>query len=116
MITFLKLGGSLITDKSKPETPRLDILDRLSAEIKSALDRRSDLKLLIGHGSGSYGHVAAHQYSTHLGVSSLEDWRGFAKVAHIAGKLNYLVADALDRAGVPVFRIQPSASAICEGQ
>ena len=30
--TFLKLGGSLITEKSRPRTPRLEALARLSQE------------------------------------------------------------------------------------
>ncbi|MEZ4718850.1 MAG: hypothetical protein R2851_22555 [Caldilineaceae bacterium] len=33
---FLKLGGSLITDKRAPETPRLDVIHRLAAEIAAA--------------------------------------------------------------------------------
>lgn len=115
MLIFLKLGGSLITDKSQPETPRLDVIDRLASELSSALRQRTNLRLIIGHGSGSFGHVMAKKYSTHLGVSSAEEWRGFAKVALSAARLNYLVAEALDKAGVPVFRIQPSASALCEG-
>jgi len=33
MLTFLKLGGSLITDKTQPRTPRPEVLARLMAEI-----------------------------------------------------------------------------------
>jgi isopentenyl phosphate kinase len=36
-IIFLKLGGSLITDKDKPYTPRLDKLNGLALEIKTRL-------------------------------------------------------------------------------
>ena len=31
MLVFLKLGGSLITDKDRPRTPRPDVLARLAA-------------------------------------------------------------------------------------
>src|SRR5437773_7741564 len=116
MLTFLKLGGSLITDKSRPETPRLEVIQRLAIEIRSALNQRPEMRLVVGHGSGSFGHVIANQYSTHLGVTTSDQWRGFAKVSLIAARLNSLVADALDQAEVPVFRVQPSASAICSAR
>ena len=37
-IIFLKLGGSLITDKDTPYPPRIDKLNELALEIKTALD------------------------------------------------------------------------------
>ena len=33
---YLKLGGSLITDKRHPERARLDVIERLAAEIAEA--------------------------------------------------------------------------------
>jgi isopentenyl phosphate kinase len=116
MLVFLKLGGSLITDKSQPETARYDVITRIAGEIKEALDARPDLSLLIGHGSGSFGHMVASRYNTHQGVTDRQGWVGFAKVAAAAAKLNQIVLEALDAADVPVFRIQPSASALCSGK
>jgi isopentenyl phosphate kinase len=113
VLTFLKLGGSLITDKTRVSTPRPDVLARLADEIAAALEARPDLQLLIGHGSGSYGHVAAERHGTRQGVRGREAWRGFAEVATIAAQLSGLVTDALHQTGVPVFRVQPSASAHC---
>ncbi|HEC23568.1 MAG TPA: isopentenyl phosphate kinase family protein [Chloroflexi bacterium] len=115
MLIFLKLGGSLITDKSRPETARPEAIARLAGEIAEALQAHPDLALLIGHGSGSFGHMAAARYGTHEGVEGPEAWRGFAKVALSAARLNHIMLEALDRAGVPVFRVQPSASAVCRG-
>lgn len=117
MLAFLKLGGSLITDKSGVEKTRPDEIARLCAEIASALRARSDLSLVVGHGSGSFGHTAAMQYGTRLGVQGRDAWIGFSKVAHVASRLNHLILDQLHEAGVPALRFQPSASAICrEGQ
>ena len=101
-IVFLKLGGSLITDKHQPETPRLEVLARLAGEIARALNAQPQLTLLIGHGSGSFGHTAALRHNTRAGAHSPEHWRGFAEVAAAAGKLNRLVEDALRAAGVPM--------------
>lgn len=113
-LTFVKLGGSLITDKRVENSFRADAAQRVSEAIQNALTEADDLRLLVGHGSGSFGHVAAKQYGTMQGVASLEQWRGFAHVATVAAELNHLMAKTLDGAGVPVWRMQPSASALAE--
>ncbi|MBN1659559.1 MAG: uridylate kinase [Anaerolineae bacterium] len=112
-LVFLKLGGSVITDKTQPETPRPDVLARLAAEIAAALRACPDLRLVVGHGSGSFGHVAARRHGTRAGVRDTAGWHGFAQVAAVAAHLNRLVDAALLDAGVPAFSIQPSASAHC---
>lgn len=110
MITFVKLGGSLITDKRVEAAFRHDVMARLAAEIRSARIQRPEFQLLLGHGSGSFGHFAAQKHGTIHGVRSLEEWIGFAEVAAAAATLNGLVAQTLRDSGVPVWRIQPSAS------
>lgn len=110
---FLKLGGSLITDKSSPYTPRPEVIRRLAEEVRAALTARSDLELVIGHGSGSFGHAAAAPYGTRQGVHTPHEWRGYAEVAAAAARLNRLVSDLFLETGVPVLSLQPSASARC---
>ncbi len=108
-IAFLKLGGSLITEKARQETPRAEVLARACEEIASALAARPGLGLVLGHGSGSYGHFAAEQYGVHRG--GLRDWHGYAETAAAAARLDRLVIDACLAAGVPAVALQPSASA-----
>src|SRR5215207_11554757 len=67
-LIFLKLGGSLITDRTQPYTPRLDIIEDVALQISAALQDYPDLRLVIGHGSGSFGHVAASEYHTRDGL------------------------------------------------
>jgi isopentenyl phosphate kinase len=112
MLTFVKLGGSLITDKQVESSFRDSVAARIAAEIYDALEADGSLRLLVGHGSGSFGHFAAKRYKTIEGVHSAEEWRGFAEVATVAAELNTLVARTLHAAGVPVWRFQPSASAL----
>jgi isopentenyl phosphate kinase len=113
-LVFLKLGGSLITEKLRPYTPRHDAIERLAREIERARAEQPDLRLLLGHGSGSFGHQAAAPYGTQRGVRTDEEWRGFTEVAAAAARLNRIVTDALQRVGIPVLSLQPSASARCE--
>ncbi|MGB1289334.1 MAG: isopentenyl phosphate kinase, partial [Aggregatilineales bacterium] len=110
MITLLKLGGSLITNKKVERSFREATVKRLAQEIRQALDANPDLKLIIGHGSGSFGHFEATRHDTIHGVYTSADWQGFAQVATIAAELNYLVTKTLSDADIPVFRVQPSAS------
>ncbi|HEY84048.1 MAG TPA: isopentenyl phosphate kinase family protein [Chloroflexi bacterium] len=111
-LVLLKLGGSLITDKTQPNTPHLEAIKRLAAEIKSALDdRRDDLRLIIGHGSGSFGHAVASKYKTTQGVIGPESWYGLAQVSAVAARLNRIVMDILLEADIPAIAFQPSASA-----
>ncbi len=112
-IVFLKLGGSLLTDKTQPQALRSAVLARLAGEIAAALAARPHLRLLIGHGSGSFGHVAARKHNTRAGVTSPAGWRGYAETARAAALLHRHVVDALWEAGVPALSIQPSASAQC---
>jgi len=124
-IVFLKLGGSLITDKTQPYTPRLEILENISAQIRQALNENPGISLVIGHGSGSFGHTAAKKYHTrdglidYSGMSSKENillyekyWQGFSQVWFQASTLNRFVLEALHAAGLPVLSLSPAASVI----
>ncbi len=109
-LVFIKLGGSLITDKRKRETPRVHVIKSIAEEIRNILDDCAKVNLLLGHGSGSYGHWEAHKYDTRTGVSTLQQWQGFARVSAAASRLNRLVVDIFLEADVPVLSLQPSAS------
>jgi isopentenyl phosphate kinase len=113
-LIFLKLGGSLITEKTQPRTPRLDVINRLAREIGASLTLNPELRLVVGHGSGSFGHVAAKKYGTHQGVHSPADWTGFADVWHEARLLNQIVIESLVIAGLPAMSFPPSAGVLAE--
>jgi len=117
-LIFLKLGGSLITDKDRPYTPRLDKLADLAGQIASFLSAdletgpASRPRLVLGHGSGSFGHTAAKTYGTRNGVRDADGWKGFAEVWFQASQLNNFVMDALHNAGIPSLAFPPSSSVI----
>ncbi len=116
-LVLLKLGGSVITDKTRPFTARPDVIDRVAAEINRALvERGDDLQLIIGHGAGSFGHEVAAKYETHRGAGRPDSWLGFAEVAAAAAELNNIVMKGLRQAGVPAMRFQPSASTRTRGE
>jgi isopentenyl phosphate kinase len=112
-LVCVKLGGSVITDKTRAETARPDVIARLAGEVAAAREQEPGLRLLLGHGSGSFGHTVARRHGTREGVRGAEAWRGFAEVAMVAARLNRIVVDAVQGAGVPAWSLQPSASADC---
>ena len=106
---LLKLGGSLITVKEQAYTPRLEVLRRLAGEIAEARLADHDLQIVLGHGSGSFGHVPASRYHTREGVNTGQEWSGFVEVWRQADALNRLVMQALEEAGLPALRFSPLA-------
>ena len=111
MLVFLKLGGSLITDKRVENSFRESVAARVAAEVAAALRQDESLQLLIGHGSGSFGHVVAKRYQTMQGVHTADEWRGFARVATVAAELNTLMAKTLHAAKCS--RLAISAVRLC---
>ncbi len=128
-LIFLKLGGSLITDKTQPYTPKLDIIEDVALQIATALQAHPDLRLILGHGSGSFGHVAASEYHTRDGliprpsplvhrerdITENDYWKGFAEVWYQASALNRFVMKALRKVNLPAIALPPSANVIASG-
>jgi len=124
-LVFLKLGGSLITDKTQPYTPLLDMMNDLALQIATTLQTQPNLRLVIGHGAGSFGHVAASEYKTRDGYprpsplahrerdeNEENYWEGFAEVWYQASSLNRYVMKALHKANVRAISLPPSSSVI----
>ena len=106
--TLLKLGGSLITDKTRPEHVRDDHLRRLAREIAREHARMPG-KLIVGHGAGSFGHVAARRHR--IGDGSWDDRKrlGAATTQDRAAVLHRFVIQALIAAKAPAFSLPPSS-------
>lgn len=115
-LVFVKLGGAAITDKTNPRTPLLDRIHDLANQISRAWYNNPDMRLVIGHGSGSFGHFSGAKYNTKNGVKTPGDWRGFAEVWDDARQLNELVTHALLSAGLPVIAFPPSAWMVTENR
>lgn len=118
-LLFLKLGGSLITDKARPETPRAGVIRRLAAEVAEVLREPGAPRLVLGHGSGSFGHAAASRYGIHEGFDGAGDpaqvWdrlQGISRVQERAAALHARVLDALLAEGATPFSIAPSGALV----
>lgn len=92
----MKLGGSVLTDKSQLKTPRLDVIARLAAELAS-----TDERMVVVHGAGSYGHILARRHDLPRGDDGTAARRLAAAQVHgDVRELQGLVLAALRDAGV----------------
>lgn len=100
---IIKLGGSLITDKSKPMTARPEVIDAICKEI-AELYRAGHHFLLIGNGAGSYGHYMVHKVDYKEDPS---DEKRIAAVHNSVQELNNLIVKSLRKHGVPAESLSP---------
>ena len=131
-IVLVKLGGSLITDKGRPGVARLEVIRRLAREVASLARRPGGPRLIVGHGSGSFGHAAAARSglasATFDGTGrtsrsvkasakngSRPDPRSIAHTQRRAADLHAIVVAALEDAGARPFSLAPSSFMTCEG-
>jgi isopentenyl phosphate kinase len=77
-VVLIKLGGSIITNKEIPMSVRHQVLKRLVTEISQARRENPHKLFVVGHGSGSFGHVPASQYDTLHGFKDEESVMGMA--------------------------------------
>ena len=113
-LIFVKLGGSLITEKRAPYTINYEALRRIAKELKEAIERDHDLSLVVGHGGGSFPHPIAQAFRTSAGFIQDTSVRGFALCQHAASTLNRILVDVMVDYAINAVSIQPSACCIAE--
>jgi len=104
-VIVLKLGGSVITEKSSPETVDGTALARAAAAVAG-----HDGDLVLVHGGGSFGHPHAERH----GVTTTEGTRDARAVTDVHGamrELNAAVVGALADRGVPALPVHPLSAA-----
>ncbi|MBW9223034.1 isopentenyl phosphate kinase family protein [Methanothermococcus sp. SCGC AD-155-E23] len=111
MFAILKIGGSVLCNRDIPFSVKWDNLERVAEEIRRAMDyyleRGEELKLILIHGGGSFGHPVARKYMKKGRFENME--RGFWEIQKAMRRFNTLVIDALQDYGIPGVSIQPSS-------
>lgn len=101
---LIKLGGSVITDKSTPLSFSQDAVHKMGEAI-SVLSESEPVILI--HGGGSFGHYYSVQYDMHTEPKqySLD---GFSIVRNSMVRLNSLILDVLARCNLRPYCCPPS--------
>lgn len=111
-LVLIKLGGSLITNKKAEAEARPETLRRLAAELAAVVRENNGPRVVLGHGSGSFGHAAAARYDLGRGLRG-GDPMGAAITQDQAARLHRLVVAELLAAGLPAFSWAPSTGLLC---
>lgn len=98
-LLLIKLGGSVITDKTKPYTARLNLIYAIGKILKQVAG-----PMIIAHGSGSFAHTSASKFGGKNGYSSR---LGIATVARDAMAINSIVVSALIELKIPAISLRP---------
>lgn len=106
-LILIKLGGSVITDKSKPFTAKKSVIRRLALEIKRAKNSLRNTDLIVGHGSGSYGHTVAAKYQTQEGIINSNSIKGFCLTSETAVDINRIVLKEFLQVSLNVVSFSP---------
>ncbi|MEM6796220.1 MAG: uridylate kinase, partial [Acidobacteriota bacterium] len=75
-----------MTDKKGRAADRPEVIRRVAGEIADALPEMSEA-LILGHGSGSFGHVAAAENRLRAGAGPRPSPLGAARVQRAAAEL-----------------------------
>ena len=102
---IIKLGGSVITDKTKECTFKIETMDKLAENIKKA-----NKQIIIVHGAGSFGHILAKEYELNQGYKRLEQIKGFSLTHEKVQALNLLVLQSLQKNDIHAVSISPHSS------
>lgn len=99
---LIKLGGSIITNKEKPLSPRRKTIENLAKGLK-----RIDEPMIIVHGGGSYGHYWSVKYDMHTQPKKY-DIRGVAIVKNSMVELNKIILDSFAKNRLSPYCLPPT--------
>ncbi len=95
-LLLIKLGGSLISDKTKVNVVRTSEINKVSKQLKDFLDKNKD----IFTGAGGFGHPVAEKF-----INNLE--KGRSQIKKAVKKLNQYVVNSLNENGLKALSVEP---------
>jgi isopentenyl phosphate kinase len=112
---LIKLGGSIITDKSTPGSFRLQNVQDIAAILAEYRLSNPGTQIVLVHGAGSFAHPFAKQYQ--LDGEWREDtaW-GLSRTEQAVRKLNVMITEVMQEFHVPLFGISTSSMTILQGE
>ncbi|HET9946866.1 MAG TPA: isopentenyl phosphate kinase [Patescibacteria group bacterium] len=105
-LILIKLGGSVITDKSKPYTFQEQVAQTLIKQIKKA-----NKPVLIAHGAGSFAHTSAKKYG---GTHGYTNTLGISHVSKDARELNQLIISEFLAEDMPAVSFSPMSMIVSD--
>ncbi len=104
---IVKLGGSVLTDKSGYRKMRPGNISVLAKAISAAW-RRGARDMVLVHGAGSFGHALVKKHGLESGVKNTAQKLGFADTHAACSELSLALVEALIENGAPAVSVPPA--------
>ncbi|MEW6036304.1 MAG: isopentenyl phosphate kinase [Candidatus Micrarchaeota archaeon] len=104
---IVKIGGSIITDKSGYMKARPENIEKLAKAV-AAIWRRGARDLVLVHGAGSFGHALVINHGIGEGVKNALHRVGYADTHAACSELSLMIVRALIGNGAPAVPLPPA--------
>jgi len=105
-LVVIKLGGSVVTQKSEYEVANVSVIRRIASELAEIMNTFS---FIIVHGGGSFGHPHAYKHKLNEGFRDISQLPGVLETHHAMLRLNETIVNEFLNAGFIPFPFQPSS-------
>jgi len=99
---LIKMGGSIITNKRKPQSARRKTIDNILKQIKKI----DEPKILV-HGGGSYGHYWSVKYGMHTKPAKYS-LKGLSVVKNSMIELDKIILDSAAKNKINTYPLPPT--------
>ena len=99
---LVKLGGSIITNKEKPLSPRRKTIDNFVRSLKKINE-----PMVIVHGGGSFGHYWSVKFNMHTKPAKY-DLRGISTVKNSMIELNKIILQSFLKNKLNPYSLPPT--------
>ena len=99
---LIKLGGSIITNKGKPESARRKTIDSILKQIKKINE-----PMILVHGGGSYGHYWSVKYGMHTKPAKYS-LKGLSVVKNSMIELDKIILDSAAKNRLNTYSVPPT--------
>ncbi|MFA5187216.1 MAG: isopentenyl phosphate kinase [Patescibacteria group bacterium] len=112
---ILKIGGSVITDKSGYRKANPENITRLAKAV-AGIWKKGARDLVLVHGAGSFGHALVIKHGLENGVKNTPQKLGYADTHAACSELSSMVVGALIENGAPAVSIPPAIILALKGK
>ena len=99
---LIKLGGSIVTNKGKPQSARRKTIDNILKQIKKINE-----PTILVHGGGSYGHYWSVKYGMHTKPAKYS-LKGLSVVKNSMIELDKIILDSAAKNRLNTYSIPPT--------
>jgi isopentenyl phosphate kinase len=99
---LIKLGGSIITNKEKPLSPRMIAINKIALQLRKIKE-----PLVLVHGGGSFGHYWSVKYNMHTKPARY-DIRGVSVVKNSMVELDRIILEIFERNKINTYCLPPT--------